>query len=68
MSAIRCMHKKQYASEAAARGVIYALRARNQDCDRLRPVKCELCHAWHLMKQPPGFIPADDGPYGGQAA
>lgn len=67
MSSIRCLGKKSYASETAARSVISALRARNQDCDRLRPVKCELCHAWHLAKQAPGFV-ADDSPFGGSAA
>ena len=65
MSTITCVHRKAYASEAAAWAVIYALRARNQDCERLRPQKCDVCPAWHLAKRAPGYVP---DPLGGSAA
>lgn len=55
-----CMRKKHFASEGAADGVIYNMRARNQDTERLESYKCPHCGDWHLRQRPPGFnaVPA----------
>jgi hypothetical protein len=54
MSALACMRKKAYASEQAAQSVIFKMRARQQDTERLTPYRCDHCERWHLGRRPLG--------------
>lgn len=53
--AVICYRKKRFPSESAAQSVIFALKARGSDVDRLKAYKCEMCSCWHL-----GHTPAPD--------
>lgn len=46
-----CLRRKAYATETAAQSVIFSLRARNADTERLRAYLCEACSKWHLGRE-----------------
>lgn len=46
---IACMRRKSYASEAAARSIVYRIRAQGSG-ERVEPYHCGLCSKWHLRK------------------
>ena len=48
----RCREKRAFSSEAEARAMAAADRARFGD--RFHPYRCELCGDWHLTRQAPG--------------
>lgn len=48
---LTCMRKRRYASEQAALGVVYKMRARHQDTERLAPYRCDCCKHWHLGRR-----------------
>lgn len=52
MSMFGCLKKKKYATKAAAESVIYSLRARGQDTERLEAQPCDLCKGYHLGHKP----------------
>lgn len=49
---LACAHKKRYPSETAAWSVIFTLRAKGRDTERLTPFQCEFCSKWHLGRKP----------------
>lgn len=55
---LTCMRKRAYATERAAQSVIFAIRARNQDSERLQPYKCDVCTRWHIGALPPSLVMA----------
>lgn len=46
-----CLHRRAYTTEAAAQSVIFNLRARGSDTERLRAYPCETCSKWHLGRE-----------------
>lgn len=56
MSIFHCMKRRAYPSEAAAQSVIYNMRARKQDVERLKPELCQYCYKWHLKRVPRGVV------------
>lgn len=55
-SQVACIKKKQYTSEAESWAVIFRMRAKGQDIERLQPYRCDHCTHWHLGRTPPGAI------------
>lgn len=51
-SVASCATKRRYPSEAKAWSVIFNMRARGQDTERLNPFRCDHCHDWHLGRRP----------------
>lgn len=45
---VTCLRKKSFKNEKAAWSVIFTLRARGQDTERLIPYRCDFCREWHL--------------------
>ena len=43
-----CKNKRPFPCAMAAQSVIYSLRARGQDTERLTPYHCTRCNHWHL--------------------
>lgn len=50
-----CYRKRQYVNEREAWSVIFKMRARHQDTERLRPYRCDHCLHWHLGRSPPSL-------------
>lgn len=48
MSILACLRKRKFSSESACMSVIFKLRARNQDTEKLKPYLCDFCRRWHL--------------------
>jgi len=57
MSGIACIGKRRYESEPEAWSVIFKMRARGQDTERLIPKRCEFCRRWHLGRVPSPLHP-----------
>ena len=53
---LTCLRKRRYENEAEAWRVIWKMRARNQDTNRLQPYPCQYCKGHHLGRLPPGLV------------
>lgn len=51
-SSLSCYRKRHYANEREAWSVIFKMRARQQDTERLVPYCCDTCRLWHLGRTP----------------
>jgi len=49
---LSCMRKRKYDNEAEAWSVIFRMRARGQDTERLVPYSCAYGGHWHLGRMP----------------
>jgi hypothetical protein len=51
-SIFSCLKKRKYVNEPEAWSVIFKMRAKGQDTERLQPYQCDHCKQWHLGRTP----------------
>lgn len=53
---LTCLRKRRYDNEAGAWSIIFKMRARGQDTERLQPYRCDYCKRWHIGSLPPTLV------------